>query len=146
MKKSNVKRVVTIVAILSMCFNTTILFAEGNNVRPNSDNEIILPMNIAIAATGNELTLVSAGKFYCFGETEVISGYSAGVVVELQQLNGSWQTIKDWSDQNTYYAAIEDDYYVSKGYNYRLKLTHTAYNSYGTLIETITKYSDVVYY
>ena len=30
MKKSNVKRVVTIVAILSMCFNTTTLFAEGD--------------------------------------------------------------------------------------------------------------------
>lgn len=146
MKKSNVKKVVTIVAILSVCFNTLTTFAESDKSRFISANNVIMPMNIAIAATGNELTLGSGGKLSCFGETETHAGYVAEVIVELQKLNGGWETIVKWTDKAEDYAVIDNSRYVSSGYSYRLKITHKAYNSNGTLVETITKYSNTVVY
>ena len=146
MKKSNVKKAVTMVAIMAMCVNTTPIFAEGNNVRAIPDNEVITPMNIVITKTLNDLELGSAGKLTCEGQTNVQSGYTAGLTMELQQYDAGWRTIKTWNGSASRSVALEETHSVSSGYNYRLKLTHTAYNSSGTLVETITKYSDVVYY
>lgn len=146
MKKSNVKKVVTMTAILVMCLNTTPIFAESNNVRVIHDNEVVMPMNVAITLTSNNLELGSAGKLTCEGRTDVQSGYTAGVTMELQQYDAGWRTIKTWSNSTLRSVALEETHYVSSGHSYRLKLTHTAYNSSGTLVETITKYSDVVYY
>ena len=126
MKKSNVKKVVTMVAILAMCVNTTPIFAESNNVRTIPENEIITPRNVAILSTSEELILGASGKFTCKGETFVQSGYTAGLSMELQQYDAGWRTIKTWSKSASRSVALEEIYYVSSGHNYRLKLTHTA--------------------
>lgn len=92
------------------------------------------------------MDLGSGGKLNCYGKTKVLSGYKAGIKVELQQNDGSWTTIKTWSGKASLSIEVDEDYYVTSGYQYRLKLTHTAYNSSGNLIETITDTSDIVSY
>ena len=100
MKKSNVKKVVTMAAILAIFVNTTPIFAEGNNVRAIPDNEVVMPMNVAILSTGNDLILGTSGNLTCKGETYVQNGYTAGLTIELQQYDAGWRTIKTWSDSD----------------------------------------------
>lgn len=59
---------------------------------------------------------------------------------ELQQLDGSWKTIKTWTETESgtsvhYYKS----YPVSESYSYRLKITGYAYNG-TTLLESATVY------
>ena len=93
-----------------------------------------------------DLTLQSLGRFLCSAETNVQMGYNAGVVVELQQSNGgTWTTIKSWSNDSAKHTSVNEYWYVVKG-TYRVKSTHTAMNSSGTVLETTTQYSNTVIY
>ena len=144
MKFSKVKKAFSLVLCMVMCMG---LFAVPSFAAVKPGTDVVSPQNIAIAATDNILELGSLGKLTCLGSTEVQDGYNAKVTVELQRhQNGSWTTIKTWSDYGDAFAAIEKDYYVTSGYYYRLKLTHQAYTAGGTLVETIYKYSDVINY
>jgi len=71
---------------------------------------------------------------------------SAGVTFELQQYNGRWSTIKTWSDADSPVIYSSTDWYVEKGYQYRLKLTHTAMNSNWTVIYSFINYSKTITY
>lgn len=146
MKKSIVKKVVALAMAISLCLgiSSTCVFAQNNAVP--SDSGDVMPMNIAIISTYNNLTLGTLGKLTCEGHTEVQPGYYAGVFVELQQYDGGWDTIKSWTDSGSIAAIVDKDYYVDKGYSYRLKLTHSAYNTNWTLVESFVKYSKIVSY
>lgn len=87
----------------------------------------------------------SSGNLTCNGTTKVNSGYSAGVTVELQKYTTSWGTIKTWSASGGTKASVSEPYSVSRG-SYRLKVTHKAYNSSGSLAESFVKYSNTVTY
>ena len=144
MKNSKVKKLIAAALCLVMCMG---LFTVSSFAAVKPEGEIVTPQNIAIAATDNLLELGALGKLTCFAATEVQDGYDAKVTVELQQYtNGTWTTIKTWSNYEDAYAAVEKDHYVASGYYYRLKITHQAYTYSGTLVETIYKYSDVINY
>ncbi len=65
---------------------------------------------------------------------------------ELQQLSGSWKTIKSWSETNNdSYIMYTKEYAVAKNYSYRLKVTASAYKD-SKLLETVTEYFDYGYY
>lgn len=146
MKKSIVKKVIALAMATSLCLgvSATNIFAQSNAVP--TDNGEIMPLNIAITSTYNNLTLGTLGKLTCEGQTSVQRGYNAGVFVELQQYDGGWNTIKSWTNASASFAIVEEDYYVEKGYSYRLKLTHSAYNTNWTLVESFVKYSKIVSY
>lgn len=111
-----------------------------------SSTETTVPMYIAINRVYNNLSLGSWGKLTCDGETEVAAGFNAEVVAELQESTGNgWNTIQTWTAYNPIAASISADYYVAHG-TYRLKTTHRAYTSGGTLVEIITRYSNEVTY
>lgn len=69
------------------------------------------------------------------------------VTCELQQLNGSWKTIKSWteSEKNDTTLLMTKYYAVAKNYSYRLKITAKAYKG-TSLLETVTSYCDYGYY
>ena len=143
MKKLNKKKVTIILATV-MCLGTaTCTFSASE---PPTQNETIAPTNLVILSTTTNLTLGQNGKLTCFGRTIVNPDYVAGVIVELQQNTGTWGTIKTWSAERQNTATVNEDYTVSKGYSYRLKLTHKAYDSSGKLVESIPKYSNIVNY
>lgn len=147
MKKSSVKTVIATLMAAMMCLCISNTFVHAKDADSSNDSVVITPQNIAIVATDNSLTLGALGKLTSFGSTDVQYGYEAEVIVELQQYNGGWGTIKTWSARRPLSSAVDEDWYVAKGYSYRLKLTHRAYNL-GAIspVETILKYSNVVQY
>ena len=65
---------------------------------------------------------------------------------ELQQLDGSWKTIKTWTEENDDSALMYDkEWAIAKKYSYRLKVTASAYKD-SKLLETVTEYFDYGYY
>jgi len=109
-------------------------------------NTSVSPNFIAIVRYVNNLTLNSGGKLTSEGETEVQYRYIAGITIELQQYNGQWNTIKTWSSSDSTIVSLMKDWYVASGYQYRLKLTHTAMDSNLTVIESFISYSKTVAY
>ena len=142
MKKKGFKKALAIVMVAAMCLA---LPGIGTYAQELPENIGIAPANIIISATENLLEWVGTNTLEIYGGTQVPPNYDAYVKVELQQKNGtSWTTIKTWTDRYEAYAMVSRNYAVTSGYQYRLKLTHKAYDSNGNLIETITKYSDIV--
>lgn len=132
--------VIIMVLISSIHIN---IFAETVDLKNSLE---IAPNYIAIVLCSNNLTLNSGGKLACESETGVHEEYTAGVKMELQQLSDNWTTIKTWEDtSDNKEMYLYKEWYVEKG-SYRLKLTHTALNSSGEVVETVTKYSNTVVY
>lgn len=142
MKKKGLKKALAIGMAAAMCLA---LPGIGTYAKALPTEEAVAPANIIISATDNYIEWVGTNTLEIAGGTEVPHGYEAYVLVELQQKNGSsWKTIKTFTDQGGSYAMVSRYYAVMSGYDYRLKLTHKAYDSNGNLIETIIKYSPVV--
>lgn len=118
------------------------VYAETADLKGSPE---ITPDYIAITWCYNNLVLKEGGKLTCQGNTVVEAEYTAGVKIELQQLSGSWTTIKTWEDTSVEEVYLYKEWYVEKG-SYRLKTTHTALDSSGDVIETVTKYSETVDY
>lgn len=134
-----------LVGALSLGMN---VFVAGQEGIPTSEanKSIVSPRFIAIVEYSNGLRLNSGGRLTCQADTSVQMGYIAGVTIELQQFNGGWSTIKTWSAQAPKFAELYQDWYVAKNYDYRLKVTHRALNSGGSIIENFISYSRTVSY
>lgn len=143
MKK--IKKILAALAAAAMYFSGSAMALPCMaQVSPGGD--VAVPYNVAIAQTSTSLTLGTLGKLTCYGFTKTELNYTAAVKVELQQYKSSWTTIKTWSDDGGNLATVDEEYYVSSGYLYRLKLTHSAYDSSGNLVESFIKYSSKVNY
>lgn len=65
---------------------------------------------------------------------------------ELQQYNGSWKTIKTWTQtENDSIVWLEKDYAVAKNYSYRLKVTASVYQGSVLLEEVTGEYAEQFY-
>lgn len=110
-----------------------------------SDVSDLTPRYTAIAGMNNDIS-ISSGKANCYGNTIVSSGYKAKVKVELQQKETSWKTIKTWTVSGNLSATVNEPYTLTKGNSYRLKTTHYALNTDGSVAEYVTQYSKTVTY
>ena len=142
MKKATAKTAAVLTAAALCCAipNAAVLAA---NPAGGADTGTVMPFNIVITKTDSNLTLGPAGKLTCYGKTTVQYGYTAEVIVELQQ-DGT--TIQTWNASSAPTSTVEKTYYAARGHSYQLKLTHKAYDKNGNLIESIPKYSNVVRY
>ncbi len=141
MKRKTAKQIVAFglsMALAGSCVNYAPVFAA---VKEKASVQYV-----AISQTTVGLKIGTLGKASCGGSTEVYNGYIADVLVELQQYDGGWETIQEWSDNDWDYANVDEDWYVEKGYKYRVKATHRSYNSSGTQLEKTTTYSKTVTY
>ncbi|MDO4300607.1 MAG: hypothetical protein Q4D26_04345 [Clostridia bacterium] len=124
------------------------VFADTNTsvIMDNDEYTEISPKYIAIITPYKNLS-ISDGKATCYGYTKTQDNYKAKVKVELQKLNSTWTTIKSWEKTSTSSSAtIDKTYSVTKGYSYRLKTTHYALNSSGSVVDSVVKYSSTVSY
>ena len=79
-------------------------------------------------------------EVYCNAATVGVTKVTAKC--ELQQLDGSWKTIKTWTETESGTSVhYFKSYAVSENYSYRLKITGAAYNG-TTLLESATVYFD----
>ncbi len=109
----------------------------------NADSDIA-PVYDVISITYTYLKKKSSDCLHWEASTSVPNGYKASVKADLQQYKNGWTTIKSWVDIDDNDVLIGGDYYVEKGYQYRLRTNHYAYDSVGDLVDGVVKYSDVV--
>jgi len=147
--KKKLLTLVTAFAIFIFGTNVVNVYANSTDAESIQVSEETTPSRyryIAITSFGNNLKLNSSGKLSCLGTTKVQPGNVAGVKIELQQLNVSWDTIKTWEETSSVNVqSISKDWYVVKGI-YRLKVTHKAFSNNGKLRESITDYSVLAVY
>lgn len=140
------KKFILILATITL-FNSNVFAETVSSINTNNSQYTeIMPQNIAIINNSRNLT-ISSGTAYCYGYTQTQSGYSAKVKVELQRKDTTWITIKSWEKTSTGLStSVDETYSVSSGYSYRLKTTHYALNSSGSVVESTVKYSSTVSY
>ncbi|MCI8404723.1 MAG: hypothetical protein HFE49_07445 [Clostridia bacterium] len=144
MKKSVITKILALTLALSACAGSMSIYAQEEAETAAVVDTDIQPRYTGITSTSVYLKNLGSGNLNCQGSTVVRNGYNAGVTVELQKNNnGTWNTIKTWSDSGDGVAAIEVNYYAGSG-TYRLKATHRSYTSGWALVESVTKYSNIV--
>ena len=148
MKKKYLGKVVVSVMVVLICLSGISVSAaeQKNAIDSGKVNAPISPYFLAITRCENNLILNSGGRLTCEGKTEVQYGYIAGLTIELQQYDEQWNTIKTWDASDSLFVSLSKDWYVMSGYQYRLKVTHTAMESDSTVIETSISYSETVTY
>ena len=147
-KKFLGKIIASIVAVLIGISDISVAVAaeQKNSIDAGKASASISPFFMAITVCENNLILNSGGRLTCEGKTEVQYGYIAGLTIELQQYDEQWNTIKTWDASDSLFVSLSKDWYVMSGYQYRLKVTHTAMESDSTVIETSISYSETVTY
>lgn len=138
------KRMRLITMILVACIfvaNTTTVFAAR---KPNTGISVQWS---DVSTILSEMTVDSWGVATVSASGQAKSSSSADsveLIVDLQKYeNGSWNTIKTWTDKkDVKFAAIYEKYAIAKGYSYRLNITVNAYKG-NSIIETA---SDIYYY
>lgn len=132
--------------ILSM--NTVGIFAnESVELENRNVFSIIQPRFTLMANPTSQLTISSTGKATIKGTVYGVSGVTKiATVATLQQYsNGKWAGVKNFSNSSSLSnLSFTDTYTVTKGYNYRVKLTATAYKD--ATSETATIYSNEIKY
>lgn len=131
---------------VSVCAQSSVHNTEDAIVDPTPGPELP-PEYVEISTTSVGIKHLGSGNMRCGGSTGVYDGYKAKVVVELQQYySGDWHTIATWSDYDYDAAIVSETKKVSKGYDYRVKATHSSYTSGDSWIESVEKYSEVIWY
>lgn len=134
------KKLITMIAAI-LITNLLVVPAMADTGALVGDKIIISPMYTYISNAEALLSINSSGKataeVYVTGNSEVTS---IKATINLQQYkNGSWATIKTWSESSSSKILnFIDTYYVSSGYTYRVQSTVTAYSGQNSESTTLT--------
>ena len=103
-----------------------------------------------ISSITADLDINSSGKTSCYGRVMLYnSSTPANLEVSLEKKTGStWDSIKSWNEpsNNRQIFSLDNDWYVVSGYDYRVCVTVTVYNSNGAQVEKASIYSKTVNY
>lgn len=143
MRKKFIAMMITVILLTNLFIVTVAAETEvfkGNQI-------IISPMYTYISNAEALLSINSSGKakpeVYVTGNSAVTS-IKASIFLQ-QYKNESWTTIKIWNESsNSNILNFVDTYDVSKGYEYRVRATVTAYS--GQKSESTTLTSSLVKY
>ena len=138
------KKFILLLTALSM-FSANVPAKTLDTTDTESSISEISPRYTYIIETYNDLIL-SSNKANCYAYTKTPPKYRAKVKVELQQKGTSWTTLKTWIITDSSKAIVDENYTLTKGCSYRLKTTHYALNTNGSVAEYITQYSSTATY
>ncbi len=118
----------------------TAVYSAQHGIMPLWDYVIMIAANMDISSSGWTDVFVDIG---C--DRNSVNKITA--LIEVQRLeNRSWKTVKSWTEtSNSSTLAVDKATAVYKGYNYRLKVTVSAYYS-STLLEKVTETFDYGFY
>lgn len=134
-------------AILLVLTSGTVIQARGNDSAMDQSYSIT-PFYKYISVVGASINISNTGKAASSGYVYYVGNYDSTLTIELQRLNGtSWSTVKSWSKSfsGEDLHSMEEVYYVTSGYTYRVKATATVKNG-TTVLETATSTSSEVAY
>ena len=135
------KRLVAIMLTLSVAVSLMIFPVAAVDY-----SDVVAPLYVGLEDVTADLTISSNGYASCEGSASVRDNYTVTVVMELQQKNGTWRTIRTWTEKGGTDVIVDESYRVSSKYSYRVADTAKVYNSSGRLVESKTSYSGEVYY
>lgn len=140
--KSILKRSLCLLtAILTLCVSTSAVSPQEA-----VDLSEITPRYAYIRNANASLTITSGLADGSATVSASSSSYDVELTVELQQNRSGWDTIKTWSDSGARYASTGGSWYVTSGYDYRVKASVSIKDSSGSIIEDTTFYSRTVSY
>lgn len=135
-----------LVCSLSLLSIPTITTAEATQFPKHFFSEDISTRYIGMRMFYAELNISSTGLSTSAGTIETRTGYTCDVTLELQRDSGSsWISIKEWEDGGKS-ISFKENWYVTSGHDYRVKLSADVYDSSNRLVESLTTYSAVVEY
>ena len=154
--KRSIMRVVSLVTVLCLLFNT-ISLASGIEIEDNNDfmeeeyQQEGTPNQSRWSYTNSTSEGLSISSSGTATMTSRVTGYSGtttkiDIYFYLQKYDGTWKNVKTYKDTiNNYYAVKEHTYSpLDKGYDYRLRCTYYVYgpnNQYDHFMEyTSTKH------
>lgn len=101
-----------------------------------------IALNLAMA----DLNINSTGKAICTGHVLFDSGYSLDLELILQRDEGEWINKKTWEYSSSVGIYVEEEWYVTRGYDYRVEVKATLKTASGLEIESTTVHSEVISY
>lgn len=141
------RKILCLIIVVLLCLSFSIrAYADDIIWEEPKESSISVQMTY-INTTSNDFA-ISAGQAYVACSIRGYNGVTDKVTIyaDLQQCkNGSWITIKSWSEtSNDYMGSISKTYSVDKGYTYRVRASFTAYS--GGSSENISSTSNTVKY
>lgn len=113
-----------------------------------AENDSVQPRYLRIRSFDIAFDISSSGKSSCYSKIVTYeSTDTIDLTIELQRDGGSgWSTIKTWTGEDTGRISLDKVWYVTSGYEYRLRITAEIYDTNGKLLETQIDYSRSVDY
>lgn len=142
-KRNGFMRLAALFIIAALALGCVSAFAAERATNAEAAENIAPHRFQYISTCWNNFQIGAGWKATCEGETIVSPGYLAGVMLEVQQDVGYWKTIKSWEHSDAEYMYIGETVTLTSGYKYRLKTTHTAYDSNWNVLEENIMYSNV---
>lgn len=145
MKKNVIKRMVlAFVLLAAICSTTSTALAVGTNYI-ESPTEMVSPRYTGLKSFFVDIS-IKEGKAFCSVSASASPSYTVRVSFGLQQNNGGWCTLKNWSSEEGILVSTEKNCFVTSGSAYRVYGTVQVYDSKGNCVETETTYSKVILY
>ena len=139
MTKRRATRIISFVLVFLLLLSSV---SAANEVQPRYEKMDGLAANL--------IGVSWLGKVTCVGLVTLWdTTCTASLTVELQRSpNGtsSWDTIKSWNQSGDYDIIIEEDWYVTSGYYYRVAAVAIIYDANGAYVEMDIATSGVVQY
>ena len=137
--KKRISKFLSMLLVLSCITTATLSSASATSVEPRYTGLFSVTVSLNIS---------SGGLSAPYGCASLRSGYTADMTLELQRSsNGySWSSINDWSTSGSGMITLDKAYYVVSGYDYRSKCTTYVYDSNGSLVDSVVKFSATVSY
>lgn len=125
--------IICLTLILNCCMATQAAYIPKNH---HSEDSSITPYWNNIVKIGNKLTISSTGlaELTCYITCRPENTSKVKIQANLQQFrNGQWCTIKTFvTERNSKNVVLNENYHVSKGYDYRISAIFTAYSGVQT--------------
>ena len=125
-----------------LCLVLCLVFALGAVGVVHAEEDIMLCYEYVSSI--NASLSISSGTAKAAGKVCSSDNLKTSITVRLQRKssNGTWSTISTWTDSNNSGASeAGGTKTLTSGYSYRVYVTGKVYNSAGTVVETVDKYS-----
>lgn len=136
-----------LLAFLLVLTSGSIVQARGND-STRATSIVVTPFYDYITALGANLSIGSLGKAVSTGFVYYPGDYDSTLTIELQRSNGTgWTTVKSWSESFSGWGhhSLEEEYYVTSGYTYKVVTTATVKEG-SIVLETASSTSSEVTY
>ena len=147
------KRTLSMFLCLLLLCNALCFGVNAAEQGPPVDDPIDPEPYTYISSIGIDLDIASNGKADCYGSVfvpDTTKTIYLTIRLERRPLtstsNNDWTNVTSWSTSGTYRVTLDNPYYVSHGYTYRLKIGVDLRDSNNILCESTAAVSNYVDY